>query len=63
MSPIKEMKKDAADFFHDVLGSVGRSENGVKVKKHLRRHPSEQSIGGTWAPPEAKIKEPHYTYF
>ena len=48
ISPIKgEIEKDAADSFRDVLESVGRSENGAKVKKHLNRHPSEQSIGGT----------------
>ena len=53
-APIKvEMKKKTAIMFQDTLDSIGRQEGGVRVKKHLKRHPSEKDASGEWM---AKIR-------
>ena len=39
--------------FLDTLDCIGRLGGGVRVKKHLRRHPSEKDVSGEWL---AKIR-------
>ena len=53
-APLKlEMGKKTASTFLDTLDCIGRQNGGVRVKKHLQRHPSEKDATGEWM---AKIR-------